>query len=179
VHARQTTGLWRVEASSIEPVLVVSHASIDRVLEGAALISAQAEAEGSLLLMSATRGLARIDKAGKFLPANLPSQAFFQGSSIEDSAALGDGRLAVATWDEGVAIIDSAGKLLALINDKRGGLPDNRVNRVLRASNHRLWIATRLGLAEWDVDPAVTYLINSNGKHSDISGFAAIRATSM
>jgi hypothetical protein len=172
VHARGTSGLWRLGATDAQPTLVSPTAELDRVTNGAGVIAILPEADGSLLLFSATNGIFRLDASGRVQPAGWTSQPFFATAQIESACRLPDDRLAIATWRAGVVLTDPTGNPVARISEAGDGLPDDRVNQVMLASRHRLWIATRLGLAEWDIDPAATYFNRRLGLSGDVAGFA-------
>ncbi len=171
VHARSTTGVWRFGAKVAAPTLVIPVEETRTLMLGAAIIAMLPEANGRQLLFGATRGIYRFEAGEHLAPAGWPSHDFFDTRQVEDVCRLPDGRIAIGTWRAGVVLTDASGKMLAHINEESGGLPDNRINRVFFASNGRLWIATRLGLAEWDLDPGVTYFKDRNGFAGNPSGF--------
>lgn len=171
VHARSTTGVWRFGAKAAAPTLMIPAKETRTVLLGAAIIAMLPEANGRYLLFGATKGVYRFETGGHIVQAGWPSHDFFDTRQVEDVCRLPDGRIAIGTWRAGVVLTDASGKMLAQIDKESGGLPDNRINRVFLAVNGRLWIATRLGLVEWDLDPGVTYFTERNGFAGNPSGF--------
>lgn len=171
VHARSTTGVWRFGSKTVTPTQVIPVDETRKSMLGAGIIAMMPEANGAHLLFGATAGIFRFEAGGRIARAGWPSHDFFDTRQIEDVCRLPGGRIAIGTWRAGVVMTDESGKLLAQIDKESGGLPDNRINRVLYAANGRLWIATRLGLAEWDLDPGVTYFRDRNGFAGNPSGF--------
>lgn len=100
------------------------------------------------MLAATHNGIYKIGRDGVAAPSTLfnGQMSDFYATSLLLASG---GTLIVGTFGHGILAFDSSGHRSALL-DKRDGLPSSTVNDIKEGPDHRIWIATRDGLAICD-----------------------------
>lgn len=111
-------------------------------------VRAIVEADGGGIVAATHNGIYRIGSDGIAAPAenlNVQMPDFYVTALLRTSA----GGLLAGTFGHGIVAFDEKGRKSAWL-DKSHGLPSSTVNDIKESPDHRIWIATRDGIAVCD-----------------------------